>query len=203
MLAALADHEAAALQVGVGEQATVVAGGLDEDLLDGGLGVPRDRADALVAHGDVTPADNGDALLGGDPLHHPHRVHGEHPRLRQEGQPGRVRTGGRELEVHDLPQETVRDLEQDAGAVTGVGLGAHRTAVLEVDQGRYGLVHDVPRPASVHVHHERDATRIVLVLWPVQALGAVSGAHLVALPVVTGSSMVLPGGTRSQLAWAR
>ena len=49
---------------------------------------------------------------------------------------------GRQVEVDDLAQERVGDLEQDAGAVAGVDLGAGGAAVVEVAQRGERLVDD-------------------------------------------------------------
>ena len=61
---------------------------------------------------------------------------GDLPRRRRGGTPCRRRTrlAAGSSKSHDLAQERVRDLHQDAGAVTGVRLGAGGAAVLEVAQ---------------------------------------------------------------------
>ena len=86
--------------------------------------------------------------------------------------PGGVRALGGQLEVDDGAEEAVRDLDQDARAVTGVRLGARGTTVLEVDQRGDGLLDDVARLAAVHVDDEGDATGVVLVGGVVQAVAA-------------------------------
>ncbi len=67
-------------------------------------------------------------------------------------------------------QERVRDLDQDAGAVARVGLGARGTAVLEVAQRGERLRHDVVAGDAGQGRDERHATRIVLVAGVVEAL---------------------------------
>ena len=55
----------------------------------------------------------------------------------QEGHADGVGAGRRQLDAtlaDDVAQEAVGDLDEDAGAVAGVGLGAGRAAVLEVGQ---------------------------------------------------------------------
>ncbi len=68
----------------------------------------------------------------------------------------------------DLAEERVRDLGEDAGAVTGVGLGADGTAVLEVAQRRERLLDDVVPGLAAHRRDEGDAARVVLVRAVVQ-----------------------------------
>ena len=73
------------------------------------------------------------------------------------------------------------DLDEDAGPVAGVLLGAHRPAVLEVAEHLERLLHDVVRGPSLQVDHEAEAAGVLLVLGIVEALpGGVAGlAHLV------------------------
>ena len=58
--------------------------------------------------------------------------------------PDGVVAGGRQFEAGHLPQEPVRDLEQDAGPVAGVGLGARRPPVLQVAERTDGELDDPP-----------------------------------------------------------
>ena len=53
----------------------------------------------------------------------------------QEREADAVGAGGRQGEVDDGAEEAVGDLEEDAGAVAGVDLGARRAAVVEVAEG--------------------------------------------------------------------
>ena len=88
-----------------------------------------------------------------------------------------IAAGARQLEAAHGPQERVGHLEQDAGAVAGVGLGAGRAAVVEVAQrGECGLDDPVRRDPG-QGGDERDATRVVLVLSVVQPLGRRDSSH--------------------------
>ena len=111
----------------------------DEQLAEAAAS-PRGRSGRgrLVDVGrDVAPAEHAQALLGGELLDPRDGVCGP---LRvvvgQERDADGVGAGGRQREVDDLAQERVRDLDQDAGAVAGVGLGAAGAAVLEVAAAR-------------------------------------------------------------------
>ena len=79
---------------------------------------------------------------------------------------------GGQVEVDDLAEERVGDLHQDAGAVTGVRLGARGAAVLEVAQRGQRLRHDVVAGHAGQGRHEGDATGVVLVARRRRALGA-------------------------------
>src|SRR5262249_35055910 len=52
--------------------------------------------------------------------------------------------------------------DEDAGAVTGVGLGPLRAAVIEVAQRLDGPLDDAMAGPPPHVDDERDAARVVL-----------------------------------------
>ena len=75
---------------------------------------PPDDVESALDHRGF---DRGDRLVEGDV------VGGQEP------DPGGVVAGGGEIELDDRAVERVRDLQEDAGAVTGVGLGSRRTAV--------------------------------------------------------------------------
>jgi hypothetical protein len=82
------------------------------------------------------------------------------------------RRGELDLElVRFLDEEIVRRLHQDARAVTGVGLAAAGTAVLQVQQHLNALLDDVAGLAALDVDDEPDAARVVLVLRVVKSLG--------------------------------
>ena len=89
---------------------------------------------------------------------------------RQEHEARAVRPRRRQRERHDLAQERVRHLDEDAGAVARVGLAAARAAVLEIDQDAQRLAHDVVRAVSLHVDDEADAAGVVLGARIVQTL---------------------------------
>ena len=107
--------------------------------------------------------------------------------LRQEGDAGGVRAGGREVEVDDGPQEAVGHLDEDAGAVADVGLGVGGPAVVEVAQrGEAELDHPV-RAAPVQVGDEGHAAGVVLEARVVEAL--LGGQHQqLSIPWSGGSS---------------
>ena len=64
----------------------------------------------------------------------------------------------------------MRHLEQDAGAVAGVGLAAACAAVAQVHQGRQRLAQDPVGALAVDIGDEADATRIVLPAWIVKSV---------------------------------
>ena len=60
----------------------------------------------------------------------------------RKARPDAVGPGRRQGEVDDGPEEAVGDLEEDAGAVAGVDLGARRAAVVEVAERVEGVGDD-------------------------------------------------------------
>ena len=59
-------------------------------------------------------------------------------------------------------EEAVRELERDAGAVTGVGIGAARAAMREALEHPQRVQHDGTGLLALHVCDEADAARVVL-----------------------------------------
>ena len=57
----------------------------------------------------------------------------------------------------------MRDLNQDAGAVAGIGISAERASVLELAERADSGLDDVVTTAAFEIGHEVHATRIVLV----------------------------------------
>jgi hypothetical protein len=82
--------------------------------------------------------------------------------VREEHCPDAVCAGGRKCEAEDLPQEPIRHLQEDAGAVAGVRLAAAGAAVLEIDQDFERARDDRVRSAAGYVNDEADTARVVL-----------------------------------------
>ena len=99
-------------------------------------------------------------------------------RLRQEGDAGGEAACLGQIELDDGAQEVIGNLQQDARTVAGVRFGALGTAVLQVDQGRDGLVDDVAAAAAVHVRDHGNATRVMLERGVVQPLYSGRHSHL-------------------------
>ena len=116
-------------------------------------------------------------LLGHDPLDSA-RPAARRLVVRQEHQPGAVRALGGQRDpqpVGLLAEETIRHLDQDAGAVAGVGFAAAGAAMLQVDEHLQRVADDGVRAAALGVHDEADAAGVVLMTRVVEA---VSGGWL-------------------------
>ena len=136
----------------------------------------RDRAQGAVLGRDVAPAQHLEALGGGDLLDLGDRGGALVRLLGQEGRADGVRPGLGQLEVADLAQEGVGDLDQDAGAVTGLGVGTGGAAVVEVAQRLQALFHDVVVGDPAQLGDEGHPAGIVLEGRIVEPLGgAVDG----------------------------
>jgi hypothetical protein len=91
--------------------------------------------------------------------------------MRKEDQAGAIRARRRQGERHRLAKKTIRHLEQDAGAVAGIRIGAAGAAVFEVDQEIESRTDDGVRADTFDVGDKANAAGVVLVAWAVQALG--------------------------------
>ena len=179
VLGALAQAERQALE---GHPDEAAAGGGDEELAEGRHHRERGGAQHGRVDRHVAPAEDGEALLGGDLLDAAAGL-GDLllPAGQERGADG-VRVRLRELEVDDLAEERVREAEQDARAVTGVGLGAGRAAVLEVAERGDRLGDDVVARLAGQGGDERDTAGVVLVESVVEPLGRRERVHGPSLP---------------------
>jgi hypothetical protein len=113
--------------------------GRNENLPQRRQHVPRSASAVLGVVRDVPPAESGQALLSGELLDHHGGVPGRLVVSGQEHHPGRIAARGGQLEAARRAEERVRDLGQDAGAVTRVRVAALGAAVLQVAQHGQGL----------------------------------------------------------------
>ena len=147
----------------------VLAALRDEDLFEHRLDGHRARADRAVVGRHVAPADQALAFFGRDRGQQPLDRFAVGRIARQEHEADAVLAGGRERRRSNLSQKLVRDLEEDAGAVAGVGLAAARAAVRQVLEHLQRLADDGVRLAAFDVHDEADAAGVVLVAGVVEA----------------------------------
>ena len=92
---------------------------------------------------------------------------------RQEDQAGAVLADlgqGETERLADLGEKLVRELDEDAGTVAGIDLGAAGAAVVQVAQDLQPVLDHLVRLAAFHVHDEADAAGIVLEPRIVKAL---------------------------------
>ncbi len=167
VLDALADDIEGALEA---QPAVVrgIKGGAHEELLEdrrdgGGRG-----ADGHQARRHRAPAEHGLAFLADDALDQGPQFGPRRVGRGQEHQTGAVAAGGRQGKRRDLTQERVGHLDEDAGAVAGVGIGARRAAMLEVDEQVEGLAHDGVGAVTLDVGHETHAAGVVFVALAVE-----------------------------------
>src|SRR5262245_2696182 len=72
--------------------------------------------------------------------------------------PGKSKT----LPAAFLSQEFVRDLDEDACAVAGLGIGTDSATVLEITEYAEGVRHDLVSLAALQISDEADAAGVVL-----------------------------------------
>ena len=90
--------------------------------------------------------------------------------LRQEADGDAVAARRRQLEADRRAQERVRKLDEDARAVTGLGVGAGRSAVLEMLERAQRLRDRLVAAHAVEPRDERDAAGVVLERRVIEAL---------------------------------
>ena len=163
-----ADHVELALE---GVVVAHVVGGADEELADLGPGrvgrVPR----VVGVDGHVAPAQHVLALLLDRVLEQSLELGPLGGVLaREEADRDAVAPRWRQV-VDDRPQELVGHLDEDPGAVAGLGVGALRPAMLQVLERRDRAPDRLVAARAVQARHEGDAARVVLVGWVVEADG--------------------------------
>ncbi len=167
---ALPDDVELALQ-SVGDQD--IGAAADEDLPDHRLDLLDRFAQHRVVHRHVAPAEQ-DLALG------PHRAldlllagHARSALLRQEDHADAVLALGRQghaLPGHFLAEEAIGNLEQEAGAVARLGVGADRAAMGQILENLQTLQHDLVALLILDVGDEADAAGVVFVGGVVQTL---------------------------------
>ena len=170
MLDALAGDEGRPVERDPGEGPAVGVGAADEDLAERRHGHERRRTEHRLVGRHVAPAEHLETLVVEDPLD---GLGGDHRHvlvLGEEGDPRGVLPRRRQVERKDVAVEAVGYLDEDAGTVAGVDVGALGAPVLHVAEGADALHDRVVGGATVDVADEADAARIVFVAGVVQAL---------------------------------
>lgn len=149
----------------------VVVGRRDEDLLEGGHRGAGERAEDLGPDRHLAPAQDTESLGDGELLDRGLGVRARVGVERQVGGAHGVLPGVRQVEVDHVAEERVRHLAEDAGAVTGPGVGPDRTAVLEVAERAEGGVDDVVPGRPAKRRHHGETAGVLLVRRVVHAGG--------------------------------
>ena len=170
----LADHERATLEVHVGNG---VIGSGEKQLTERRHGIAGECSEGGIIGGNFTPTEDGHALVFDDLVHTFAGTCNVSFALGEKCNSGGVCARSGQIEVDHGTEERIRYLDENAGAVTGVRLGAGGAPVLEVDQRGDGLLDNVSTTTTMHVHNECDTTGVVLVSRVVEALRARSVLH--------------------------
>ncbi len=149
-----------------------------EDLLDPGHRPQRRLPQPVGLGRHHPPPEHGEALGGGQLLHHGPGLVGVVGVDGQEGQPDGVAAGAGRRQgeagvlVGQRPrEEAVRDLHQDPGPIPRLHLGARGAPVGQPLEHGEAAVDDVVVGPAVKVGHHADATGVVLVCGVVEASG--------------------------------
>ena len=165
-----ADDEEAALEVVL---ALHPGAAPDEDLVDGRLGLERGLAKHGVVRGNFAPAEE---MLPFAPHEFGQEVHGQLAGVfvavaEEHAHAVVAARGQRDSELGALVvEELVGGLDEKAGAVAGVDLGAAGAAMVEVGERLDRLLHDHVGTVPLEVHEEANAAGVVLKAGVVKAL---------------------------------
>ena len=161
------DHVELALEgVGVVPQVTL---GRDDQLLDVRRVEVGGDADVVLVDRDVAPADHALALVRDGLLEQLLELRPPALVLRQEADADAVGARRREVLPDQPAHQLVGHLQQDPGAVAGVGIGPRGAAVLEVLQRDDRPLDGLVRRLAAQPRDERDTAGIVLVCGVVEA----------------------------------
>ncbi len=159
---ALADDEQLALQLVLRHALRPAY----ENLLDIRLRAARDAADGVRIDRRVAPSENRQSFFARDALDN---AFDQQPVARLDGQKDHAdailaRGRQRETELGALPREkSVRDLNENAGAVARLGIATAGAAMRQIDEDLQALKDNVVRLFARNVDHESDPAGIVLV----------------------------------------
>jgi len=169
VFATLADGEEAALEFVFAH----AGGAVDEDLLDVRLRVARQAADRVGIDWGVAPAEDGEALFANDTLDDAFTLEALGALNRQEDHADAVLAslGQGEAEFCAFTsEELVRDLDENAGTVAGVGVAAAGAAMGEVDEDLDPLLDDVVGFFAFDVGYETETAGIAFAIGVIEAL---------------------------------
>ena len=145
----------------------------DEDLLDIGLRGARLAADGVAVDRRVAPAENRQALFLRNALEDAFALQAAVLVHRQEDHAHAVFAGLGQLNAQFAAlarKESVRNLDQDAGAVAGLRVAARSAAMGQVDQNLDALADDLVAFFAADAGDQAHAAGIVLIAWMVETL---------------------------------
>ncbi len=93
--------------------------------------------------------------------------------LRQENEAGAIIAERRQMQTDRwrlMREKPVRHLDQNTGAVAGIGLAAAGAAMFQIDQDLQGVLNDLMALAVLEIGDEADAARVMLVARIIKSL---------------------------------
>jgi hypothetical protein len=147
------------------------------ELLHDGHGGTGERAELVGADGDLAPSEHVEALGCRDPLQLLLDAAARGGVDREERIADGVVADRRQREPGDLAEERVGDLRDDARTVAGAGVGADRTAMLEVAERVERGRDDVVAGGAAQGRDHGEAARVLLCGRVVHALRGRHGSE--------------------------
>src|SRR5207253_706693 len=144
-----------------------------ENLLNIRLRSARHAANGITVDRSIAPTQGGESFLTDDPLQHAFAIQARLFFDGKKGHSNRVLAGSRQREAERFAlarEKFVRDLNQQAGAVTSLRIAATGAAVGEIDKDLNSLLNDLMAFLAANACHKTDATGVVLVRRVVKTL---------------------------------
>ncbi len=149
-------------------------GAADEDLLDVGLGGAGNAADGVAIDGGIAPAEDGEAFVADDAFEDAFTGEALVRFDGKEGHADAILAFGGEGEAERgafAGEEFVRDLDEDAGAIAGLGIAAAGAAMGQVDEDLDAFGDNVVGFMAFDAGDETDTAGVMFVSGVVEALG--------------------------------
>ena len=133
----------------------------------------RHAANGITVDRSIAPTQGGESFFADDPLQHAFAIQARLLFDRKKGHSNRVLAGSRQREAERFAlarEKFVRNLNQQAGAITGLRIASTGTAVGEIDKDLNSLLNDLMAFLAANACHKTDATGVVLVRRVVKTL---------------------------------
>ncbi len=142
----------------------------DEQLPEHGLHGDRTRADQPIVGRQLSPAQKLLPFLDDDALDEPLNLVAFMQLTWKKDQAGPVLSSGGQRKAHDTAQELVGHLDQNARAITSVGLAPTGSAMQQIDEHLEGFAHNRVRALPLDVHDKPHSAGVVFLGRTIETL---------------------------------
>jgi hypothetical protein len=146
------------------------------------LGRARFAADGIAVYGRVAPAKDLEAFVGGNALEDAFALQAAVFVHRKKSHGDAISAGAGKLDSKFAAfarEEDMRDLNEDAGTITGFGITPGRSAMREVDKNLNTLPDDVVAFFATNAGDKTHTARIMLISRMIEALWTREAAKMI------------------------